>query len=264
MRRSPLIALLLACIAGLLGGCVTTSSSSGPQEKLPQSTTAEQATDAARIHTELAQNYLSHGDLQGALGKLKKALAFDPNYAPARTVIAVVYERINDMKAADLNYRKAVELEPEKGGPNNNLGAFLCRQGNYAESEQYFQKAVADPFYRTPDVALTNAGICQEKGHSQAGAEADFRKALQHNPGNSEALYQLAKLLYLRHDAFRARAFIQRFDALGKPSPAALRLGYLIETRLGAKDAAQSYRQRLQTLYPDADQGLGLDANASP
>ena len=260
--------LLAGALAALLAGCVTTtggsSSTQAPQEKLPQSTKAERAEDAARIHTELAQNYMANGDLEGALGKLKKAVAFDPGYAPAHTVMAVVYERINDLPDAELHYRKAAELEPDKGGPNNNLGAFLCREGKTAEAEPYFLKAVADPFYQTPDVALSNAGLCQIKGNNPAQAEADFRKALQRNPKNSEAMYQLAKLMYQKNDTFHASAFIQRFDALGKPTPEALRLGYLIETRMGEKDAAQSYRQRLETLFPDTEQARNLNANARP
>ena len=83
---------------------------------------------------------------------------------------------------AEEHYRRAVQLEPTKGGPNNNLGAFLCRMGRGAEAEPYFRKAVADPFYSTPDVALTNAGVCQLKSNDAQAAERDFRDALQRNP----------------------------------------------------------------------------------
>lgn len=257
-----LACVLVSLLLTGLSGCVTTGDP--PKEKLPQSSKAEQATDAARVHTELAQNYMANGDLQGALDKLKKAVVFDPTYAPAHTVMAVLYERINDLPDAEIHYRKAAELEPKKGGPNNNLGTFLCREGNIAEAETYFQKAVADPFYDTPDVALTNAGVCQVKGKNLAAADADFRKALRRNPNNAEAMYQLANALYLRNDAFRASAFIQRFDALGKPSPAALALGYRIESRLGHTDAARSYRQRLLSTFPDSEQAGAIDVTASP
>lgn len=254
---------MLLCV--LLAGCVTTSSSSGDGsslDHLPQSSKASQAEDAARIHTELGQHYLQTGDLQTALEKLTKALQFDENYAPAHTVIAVVYERINDMPHAEQHYRRAVELTPDKGGPNNNLGAFLCREGRPAEAETYFRKAVADPFYKTPDVALTNAGICQVKANQVAAAERDFREALQHNPNNGEALYRLADALYQSGDAFHASAFLQRLDALGHPTPDAYRLGYLIESRMGNKDAALSYRQRLISQFPDSDQARSIDQTA--
>lgn len=256
--------VLVLCLLLPLAGCVTTHSDSNPIGKnIPRTSKAEQAMEAARVHTELGQRYLASGDLQTALAKLTTALQFDSNYAPAHTVIAVVYERINQLPEAEVHYRKAVALEPTKGDTNNNLGLFLCTTGRYAESYGYFQKAIADPFYRTPDIALTNEGICQLRNHELAPAEASFRGALARNPNNGDALFQLAKTLYLNNDAFRARAFIQRFDALGAPTAAALKLGYDIESHLGNQDGALNYRTRLLTLFPDSEQARALNTTVS-
>lgn len=243
-----------------LAGCVTThSDSSSLGKSMPQTSEATQATDAARIHTELAQRYMGSGDLQNALAKASKALEFDDRYAPAHTVIAVIYERINKLPQAELHYRRAVALEPAKGAPNNNLGVFLCHTGKVAEAAKYFQKAVADPFYQTPDVALTNAGVCQLRSGDVAAAEASFRDAIARNPSNGEALFQLANALYASQDAFHARAFLQRFDALGKPTAESLKLGYDIENRLGNKDGARTYSKRLLSQFPDSEQAHALN-----
>jgi len=248
-----------------LAGCVTTrTDSSSLGKSLPQSSKESQAMDAARIHTELGQRYMASGDLQTALKKLDMALQFDPDYAPAHTVIAVLYEKINNLPEAELHYRKAVELEPVKGAPNNNLGVFLCHTGKIDESIGYFKKAVADPFYKTPDVALTNEGVCQQMAHHPAAAEASFRDAIAHNPNNAEALFRLANTLYLRNNAFGARAFLQRFEALSKPSPASLKLGHDIENRLGNLEGALTYSKRLQSLFPDSEQAHALDVKTSP
>ncbi|HEV2679489.1 MAG TPA: type IV pilus biogenesis/stability protein PilW, partial [Rhodanobacter sp.] len=248
-----------------LAGCVTTHTDSNTLGKnMPESSKADQALDAARIHTELAQRYMDSGDLQTALEKVTKALQFNPNYAPAHTVIAVIYERINKLPEAEEHYRKAEALEPAKGAPNNNLGVFLCHTGKVAEANGYFQKAVADPFYQTPDVALTNEGVCQLRANDTTGAEASFRDAIARNPNNAEALFQLANSLYLNKDAFRARAFIQRFDALGQPTAAALKLGHDIESRLGNSEGAHTYRKRLLDQFPDSEQAHALDTTASP
>ena len=266
MRCKPLVVFGLSLA---VAGCVTVNGSGdnngSGQSNVPmrQTSKAEQREDAARVHTELAQHYLAEGDLKDALDKLKLALQFDPDYAPAQTVIAVVYEKINNLPTAEEHYRKAEALEPAKGDPNNNLGQFLCRTGKMQESIGYFRKAVTDPFYATPDVALTNAGICQVRMGDQAGAEASFRDAIARNPRNGDALFHLAEVLYRQGDAFRARAFIQRFDALGQPSAAALKLGYDIESRLGNMDAAQTYLGRLQSQFPDSEQAHALKATAS-
>ena len=256
---------LILCLLLPLAGCVTTHTNSGTLGKpLPQESKADQAKDAARVHTELGQHYLANGDLQTALAKLQMALKFDPNYAPARTVIAYIYERIGNTADAEVNYRKAVELEPNKGDPNNNLGQFLCSTGKYAEGETYFRKAVTDPFYATPGVALTNAGVCQLRAGDKVRAEADFRDAIARNPQNGEALFQLANLLYQGKDAFRARAFLQRFDALGKPTAAALKLGYDIESSMGNPEGARNYLKRLRSQFPDSEQAHALDSIDNP
>ncbi|MBD8900379.1 type IV pilus biogenesis/stability protein PilW [Rhodanobacter sp. DHG33] len=263
MRFKSLSALGLSLA---LAGCVTVGDNADHSQNdtsIPKTSKADQRKDAARVHTDLAQHYLALGNLQDALAKLKLALQFDPNYAPAHTVIAFVYEKINKLPEAETNYRQAVALEPDKGMPNNNLGQFLCRTGKFQESIGYFQKAVADPFYSTPDVALTNEGICQLQMGNQAAAEASFRDAIARNPNNGDALFHLAEVLYRQGDAFRARAFIQRFDALGGSNAAALKLGYDIESRLGNTDAAQTYLRRLQSQFPDSEQARALKITAS-
>jgi type IV pilus assembly protein PilF len=260
LDRVLLLSLLLS-----MAGCVTTHSDSNSLGKnLPTSSKADLAVDAARVHTELGQRYMDSGDLQTAMEKLTRALKFDPNYAPAHTVIAVLYERINNLPEAEAHYRKAVALEPDRGGPNNNLGVFLCHGDKMAEAAGYFRKAVADPFYKTPDVALTNAGVCLLRAHNAAAAEASFRDALARNPNNAEALFQLANTLYLDNDAFRARAFLQRFDALNTPTAAALRLGYDIESRLGNREGALTYSKRLQSQFPDSEQARALETKSKP
>lgn len=257
--------LLSAGLAVALSGCVTTTTTDagGVSTKIPRTTKAEQREEGARVHTQLGQQYMEHGELQDALVKLNKALDFDPNYVPAHTVLAVVYERINDLPNAELHYRKAQSLAPAKGDTNNNLGWFLCnREGKTGEAMPYFQKAVADPFYQTPALAWANAGTCLVRSRDFAGAEVDFRKAIEIDGQNGEALYQLANVLYLQNDAFRARAFIQRFDALGQPTAAALKLGHDIESRLGNRDAALNYSRRLQSQFPDSEQARALEATA--
>ena len=70
-------------------------------------------------------------------------------------------------------------------------------------------------------------------------------------------------LLYQENDAFRARAFLQRFDALGQPTAASLKLGHDIETRMGNPEGAQNYRKRLLSQFPDSEQAHALEITAN-
>jgi type IV pilus assembly protein PilF len=247
---------MLAALAWACAGCV------GGESGLKPQSAADDRAKGAEVHTELGQRYMQSGDLQGAMEKLQKALQFDPKYVPAHTVIAVLYERINDPVNAELHYRKAIEFDPKKGSVNNNLAVFLCKQGRAGEARPYFDRALADPFYETPDLAMTNAGTCQLQANDYEAADGYFRKAIERNPNNADALYQMSHLLYLKNDAFRARAFLQRYEALGKPSPDSLKLGHDIELRLGNGEGAQDYAKRLRSQFPDSEPAHALEASA--
>ncbi|GAB3033416.1 type IV pilus biogenesis/stability protein PilW [Oleiagrimonas citrea] len=248
-----LVSLVLALV---LAGCATSNGNGLSTRKVNDK-------DAARIHTELGQQYLERGQLKTALEKLQKALQFDDHYAPAHTVIATIYARIGEIDNAEQHYRRAEELDPKNGDTNNNLGVFLCRIGKIDQALPYFAKAAKDPFYKTKDIAWSNAGRCELKRNNYAAAEKDYRRALAINPRNADALYQMAAVLLHEGKAFSARAFIQRFDALGRSDPAALLLGYKIEKRLGDEEGAQGYAKRLQAKFPDSDQVQSIKSNRS-
>jgi type IV pilus assembly protein PilF len=258
MRHEFLRAFGVAVLCAIL--CACESSVGGT--RLTDST-AQKRRDAAQIRVELGQRYMEQGKLELAMDNLQKALRYDDNYADAHTVIAVLYERIGNVEEAGKHYERAVELAPKSGDTNNNYGQFLCAKGNYDEAQKYYIQAMKDPFYKTPAVLYANAGVClvdHGGGVRLDEAEQDFRRALEVDPKNALALFYMAKLLYAKNDFFRARAFIQRFEDLGRPDPAALLLARNIEVKLGHADAAQTYAQRLRKDFPDSQQTRSLDA----
>lgn len=256
LLKSPMLLVLLLVLA--LPACTSSHNGATRGSTLPQASAADQRRNAAEIHTELGQRYMQRGQLEQSLEKLQKALNFDPNYMPAHTVIAVLYERIGRLTLAEQHYRKAVALAPDKGSPNNNLGQFLCRVGKVDESLPYFSRAVSDPFYKTPAVAYLNAGTCLLKIHKPEQATTQLRNALAASPDNADALFQMARALAQQNDYFHARAFIQRFEALGQPRPEALMLGYTIEKGLGELEIARQYAKKLQDQFSESDQARSL------
>ena len=255
--------LLVLVLGAALAGCATPSGGSG--SGLAKESSTDKRSEAARVRVELGQRYMQQGKLELAQENLQKALEYDANYVDAHTVLGVLMERIGHTREAGEHYLRAAELAPKSGATNNNYGQFLCASGRYAEAQKYFTRAMEDPFYKTPDVLYTNAGSCLLTGGGQAEqAEADFRRALEANPNNALALYSMARVLYLKNDYFHARAFVQRFEALGQPSPDALLLARDIETKLGHAEGAREYSQRLREQFPDTPQAHSLDAAATP
>jgi len=256
MRRESILFAVAIALSGLmLGGCGTTTST---QVKKEDPKTQKQ--EAARVHTELGQKYLQQGKTEIALEKLNKALEFDPGYVDAHTVIAVLYESINDKAKAEEHYRRAVQLKPKGGAENNNYGRFLCMQGRYGEAEGYFQKALADPFYDTPALAMSNAGSCLFHAGKRDEAETMLRKALALNPNDAGALLSMGGVLYEKGEYLNARGFLQRYEALAGAQPASLLLGRNIELRLGNASGASEYSRKLLRGFPQSPEAVSLSA----
>jgi tetratricopeptide (TPR) repeat protein len=142
----------------------------------------------------------------------------------------------------------------------NNYGAWLCRSGHAAEAAEHFRRAMADPFYKTPAAALTNSGTCLLKAGKRDAAEVALRKALELHPDEPEALIQLAAVLYDKGEFFKARAFVQRFEATSQARPEALMLGRNIELRLGNGRGAGDYTRKLLQGFPESEQARSLSA----
>jgi len=213
---------------------------------------------SAEINTALGREYMGRGQYEVALDKLKKATRSDPDYAPAQTMMAVLYERLGEIQLAGQYYRRAVDIAPRNGDVNNNYGAFLCKTGDSGSAEKYFLRAVADPFYRTPAAAMANAGACELQAGNVDKAEKYLRQSLEYDAKFPDALLTMANVNYRNGDKLRARAFIQRYEGAGPETAHSLELGSLIETGMKNAQAAKNYNDRLLANFPNSEQARNL------
>jgi type IV pilus assembly protein PilF len=247
MRR-----IVILILVSLLTAC---ASSGGSQEEGSDR-------KAAETNTSLGQAYMGRDQNEIALEKLKRAIAQDKTYAPAHTLLAVLYERLGETDLAEKEYQEAVKYDPSDGDVNNNYGTFLCRIGKSGQAEPYFIKAVQDPFYETPQVAYANAGNCSLDRGDLDKAEAFLRQSLEYDSNYAAALLPMAELSFQQGNYLRARAFLQRYEAVGTLSGESLLLGYRIESELGDSDSADRYRTELFERFPgssEAGQASGRD-----
>jgi type IV pilus assembly protein PilF len=82
-------------------------------------------------------------------------------------------------------------------------------------------------------------------------AEKYFINALQIEPLNPVAAYQLANIQFDRGDAQSAQRTLQNV-VISSPNPESLWLGVKIERQLGNKDNEASYAIQLRKLFPNA------------
>ena len=224
------------------------------QTKIPHDT-ENTPQRAAQTEIALAEQYIESSQYDVALDRLQRAVKLDPDSADAYTVLGLLYEHINRPAQADASYAKSVKIAPDKGEILNNYGAWLCRSGHMVEADEWFRKAVADPFYKTPAAALGNASACALKAGKPGLAEGYDRQLLAIDPANAGALQDLATILFQRGDYMHARAFVERLLAGDKVAPDMLDLAASIEDKLGDADAARGYRKRIATEFPQYNPG---------
>jgi type IV pilus assembly protein PilF len=231
------IAAVLA-LASVTGGCV---SSSAPDK--------QSKAKAAEINAQLGMTYLRQGDLAAARDKIEKALEQDPRTAETQMAAGFLYDRLGEDRKAQSHFDQAVRLSDGNPEVLNNAAAFYCRKGDKKRGEKLFLEAAGNALYRTPAAAYTNAGRCARSDGRPADAETYFRKALAFQPEQPDALLQMADLNHDGGKDFQARAFLQRYMAVGPVSAQALWLGYRIERKLGDSSQSQEYARRLRTEF---------------
>lgn len=209
---------------------------------------------AAESNTSLGLEYMNRGQYEVALGKLKKAIKEEPGYAPAHTVLAVLYERIGEKNLAGKHYQLAFEADPKNGDVNNNYGVYLCQTGKADQAMGHFMKSLEDPFYSSPAVALTNAGSCALGNDDFSSANDYLRAALKIEPEFPDTLLAMSRLNFRQQDMLKSRAFMQRYEAVAKHNPASLLLAYQIATASNNSKGASRYMLILETSYPESDQ----------
>lgn len=216
-------------------------------------TVGNRATDneAAIANMNLGVGYLQQGNVELAIERLRRALAQDPELVEAHSAIAFAYDQIGSLEEAETHFRRATQIDEDDGAAANAYAAFLCNRGNrWAEAEPYFRRAAADLDYTTPEVAMTNAGICARDAGELEKAEESFRAALARNPRYADALLNMLELTYQRGEYLQARAFVQRYLAVRPATAPLLWTCFNIERELnnaaGAERCATQLRNGFQ------------------
>lgn len=254
-----LVAIMTVLILAV--GCASSQSQPGPSGRAGMDRVSP--VRAADVNTRLGIGYFQRGDLQLAMEKLERAVELDPAHVPAYATLGMIQERLGRHSRARRYYREAARLAPEDGATLNSYAAFLCRQGEYGQAEEFFERAINDPFYETREVAYTNSGACARRNGRLDAAEQQLREALEISAEYPDALYHLAQLFLQQGDAFRARAFLQRLESASDADAGALALGYRIEQRLGNKQEAARYFKRLEEGFSDSAEARNIRQQTS-
>ena len=240
--------LLAGALALVLGACAGSGTGSG-------------ATRATKLQPEmsnkglgnlqLAQNYLASGKLDVAMDRAQRAMRSDPDSADVQVVMGMIRQTLNDNARAGEHFAHAAKLAPDTGHVLNAYGAWLCERQRYDDADAAFSRAALDPFYEAKAQAYYNAGRCSMQGGRLDRAEPALRKGLEIDPEGALLLEQMARLQYRQGNFLGARAFFQRRESAGEVGAELLELAIAIEEGAGDRAAAERYRGRLRSSYPD-------------
>jgi type IV pilus assembly protein PilF len=248
-----LLCVALAAGAALLAGCGSMSMSSSPEEpKIESPGVAGEPGDPrnrAKIHTELASLYYGRGNMAVALEELRIATAADANYAPAYSLLGLVYMELRENALAQTNFERGLRLSPSDPDINHNYGLFLCFTGREPESIKYFLQAVRNPLYPTPWRSYAAAGQCAMRKDNLKDAEDYFQRALKQEPNDPISLLNMGQLRYKQGNLDDARRHVARFNKVVEPTAESLWLALRIERKAGERVAENSYATQLRRRY---------------
>jgi len=249
-------AIAIGAAAVLAAGCQSTPSTPSvpatpiplPPVKQPEVSPQERA----NLHAELGAGYYERGQMDIALQELKEAAALDPNNPRIYNYFGLVYAMLGENAQAEQNFRRALSLAPQDSDIRHNWGWFLCSTGRARESIPEFELALRNPLYRTPEVALVNAGRCSMSYGDNAAAESFFRRAQALAPNNVGANYGLALIAYRAGRQDEATSLLKRLMQQPTPNAEVLYLGMCIDRRGGDKVGEASYAAQLRSRFPDS------------
>ena len=256
----PASSLLVAAL--LLAGCASNKPAPAPQTP-PADTTPIKRQEAtpqqrAQIKTDLAAGYYERGQMDVALEELGNAKALDPSYPKIYNIYGLVYAMLGEREKAEENFRQAIALAPNESEYRENWGAYLCGTGREREAMPEFEQVIRDPLYKSPEIALINAGKCSAALGQTKAAEDYLRRAMTASPGNPIAAYNLALLAYRESHIGEARAWMRPVMQQASPPAEALYLGMCIERKQGDRNGEQSYESQLRNRWPDSPEAKAI------
>ncbi len=232
MRRlaSLSVALLL-----VISGCATTG--------MPQK-------DVRQLR-DAGEKYLAAGDTASALKYLTEAEQKSSSDPVTQYDLALAYDKRGlEDKALD-HFKNALKIKPAYPEALNALGVLYARCGQFQPAQEAFQKALADPFYTTPQLAAYNLGSLFEKKGDSERALSGYQRAIEFDPHYGVAWFRIGQILEQRNQGDEARhAYGKAITSSPDLAEANLRYGVL-SYQAGDMEAAVNSLSKVGKLAPN-------------
>ena len=154
---------------------------------------------------QMGEKFMGAGDLGQALKYLSMAEKRQPNAAVIQYDLGLAYSERGLKLEAFNHLKKALALKPDYAEAENALGRYYAEQGQLDQAQWCFEKALANPFYTTPQLALYNLGLIYEKKGDSEAALKQYQEAVRLKRDYAPAYYRIGQLLEQSRRADEAR-----------------------------------------------------------
>jgi type IV pilus assembly protein PilF len=213
---------------------------------------------AAKVNIQLGTAYLQQGNFVLAREKLERSLKQNPRDPDVHTSLGLLYDRTGDRPLADKHFREALRLAPDRPDVSNNYAIYLCKTGRVDEGVERFAAVATNKYYSTPEVALSNAGVCLLGAKRLDEAQQKFVAAIKTKPNFSEPTAQLAKLHLERDQTAEARKIVDTYLSAFRPNADVLYAAVSVARAQKDKMAEEKFSRTLRLEFADSPQARAL------
>jgi tetratricopeptide (TPR) repeat protein len=154
-------------------------------------------------------------DYPGAIAAFREAIKLQSDNPQAHFGLANSLTQQGDLEEAIASYRQAIALRPGYADAHNNLGRVLEAQRKPAEAMAEYREAIRlQPDYVTAYLGLGSV-LCDQV-HDYAAARAAFQKAIEYQPNNAVAHYDVGNTYLFQNRLEEAAAAYRQTIALKK------------------------------------------------
>ena len=170
-------------------------------------------------HYYLGRVYFERSKLTPALESFRRAIAINPASVKAHNHLGQTLEGLTRFDEAVSAYETAIAHERSVGQasewPYYNLGSLLLAEGDAARAVPLLEQALARR--RSSVQTRTRLGVALSAASRLEDAALHLRAAVQADPDNADAHYQLGRVLMKLGESEAARRHLSRFETLREP-----------------------------------------------
>ena len=213
----------------------------------------------AITETNLGAALQDDGRVDEAIAQYRRAIAEQPDYAPAYNNLATALRKAGKTAEAQTTYERALQLQPDFATAHFNLANLLLDEGHPDAAAAHFERAMTE---EPPSADVhNNLGIALASSGKLDDAIREFRAAVAMDPKSAQTYRNLGDVLSSAGRTDEAVAALRTATELDPNDPASrydLASTLLEANQFGPAIAAFRETIRLSPRYAEAHNNLGI------